>query len=281
MKLVQQNIEDITSSLSPLDTSWRDATAEAAIERICRIPQKLEYTRSDILELLTENFEIGLLVSRLFLKLSKDELETELTDALGAGGIGVKRFSREPELFADALDALQLREAMAETVNFPAEWSDILVERLRSTRGKAIRGQQRGRNLEDFVEQIVRDIFGVGGYETRCQFTGANGETAKCDFAIPARGQPRILIEVKGYGATGSKMTDVIGDLNTIIREKRHDTPLFFFTDGVTWKRRLSDLDKIVKMQNTGQIMRIYTTKMAADFREDLQTLKSELGLDL
>ena len=76
-------------------------------------------------------------------------------------------------------------------------------------------------------------------------------------------------------------MTDVIGDLNTIIREKRHDTPLFFFTDGVTWKRRLSDLDKIVKMQNTGQIMRIYTTKMAADFREDLQTLKSELGLDL
>jgi len=34
-----------------------------------------------------------------------------------------------------------------------------------------------------------------------------------------------ILIESKGYGAAGSKMTDVVGDANKIIEAKRPDTP--------------------------------------------------------
>ena len=71
------------------------------------------------------------------------------------------------------------------------------------------------------------------GHGLRCP--GQRSQPPKCDFAIPACRNPRILIEAKGYGATGSKMTDVIGDIKAIINTKRADTAFLLFTDGVTW----------------------------------------------
>ena len=166
---------------------------------------------------------------------------------------------------------------MAEEANRIPHWTDVLVERLRSGRGSAISGQRRGRDLEDFAEAIISKLFG-DKFQTRCTFTGPRG-TAKCDFAIPSKALPRILIESKAYGATGSKMTDVIGDIEKIISAKRPDTAFLFFTDGLTWKQRKSDLRKIVEYQNRGDIMRIYTHAMADQFEQDLKRLKDEYRL--
>ena len=58
------------------------------------------------------------------------------------------------------------------------------------------------------------------------------GLTAKCDVAIPNNERPRIVIESKAYGATGSKMDDVIGDIQKIIEVKRDDTSFLLLTDG-------------------------------------------------
>lgn len=145
---------------------------------------------------------------------------------------------------------------MATSINYEPVWSDILVERLRSGRESAISGQRRGRGLEDFAEAMVREVFG-DAYETRCTFSGADGKTAKCDVAMPHRSRPRIVIKVKGYGATGSKMTGIIGDLDAIIDAMRRDTYLLLVTDGRTWKSRLFGLKKIVERQNQGKIARI------------------------
>jgi hypothetical protein len=121
-------------------------------------------------------------------------------------------------------------------------------------------------------------VFGEN-YEVRCTFNGPRGTTAKCDFAIPSKTAARILVESKGYGATGSKMTDILGDIHTIIGAKRADTALLFFTDGLTWKERQSDLRKLVELQNNGDITRIYTYAMADQFERDLRQLKNEGGL--
>lgn len=138
-----------------------------------------------------------------------------------------------------------------------------MAERLKAGRGSAIKGQHRGRALEDFVEESVRRVYGSGNYDVRCSFLGRDGtSTAKCDFAIPARTNPSILIEVKAFGATGSKQTNVIGDARAIRDQKRHDTTLIVVTDGVTWHARTSDLKELVKMQNAGDIYRIYTKNM-------------------
>lgn len=279
MEIIDQTVEEVVESLSPLDVDWMDPTAAAAIAKLAAIEVKPSYDRSDIVELLDDNFKHGILCCRLFLRLSDDTMDAVLSSELGSGGIGIKRYQSNPDQYLSALERLGLLQAMAETINYQPVWSDILVERLRSGRGSAIQGQKRGRGLEDFAEAIVKEVFGENNYEVRCSFNGADGKTGKCDIAIPDRLKPRIIVEVKGYAATGSKMTDIIGDLDAIIDAKRHDTALLFVTDGTTWKARLSDLKKIVQRQNQGKITRIYTTKMAAQLTDDLNALKNELRI--
>ena len=74
-------------------------------------------------------------------------------------------------------------------------------------------------------------------------------------------------------------MTDMLGGIRTIIAAKRPGTALLFFTDGLTWKERKSDLRKIVEFQNNGDSTRIYTYAMAGQFEKDLGQLKLEYGL--
>ena len=281
MRVIQQDFDQIIDSLSPLEADWMDDTAEAIMNRIAGVPIKPEYGRDDIAALTEaeggDAFQVSKFCIGLFLGFSKDKLEIELTDRLGPGGTGIKRYQRDREAYLDVLEELGLRDAMTATVNTKPVWSDILKERLRSGRGSAIQGQQRGRELEDFTEEIIKEVFG-SDYEPRCSFQGVNG-LAKCDFAIPNKAQPFILIESKGYGETGSKMSDIIGDVDAIIGAKRHDASLLIITDGLTWKARANDLRKIIQRQNDGLITRIYTKKMCDQFKADLKTLKAEYGI--
>ena len=123
-------------------------------------------------------------------------------------------------------------------------------------------------------------IFGKGQYDARCQFVGATGaSTEKADFAIPSKDDPGILIEAKAYGATGSKQTDVLGDITHIVNNKRDDTHFLLVTDGITWRKRINDLRKLVALQKQGKITRIYTQSMADQLKADLKQLKKEYEL--
>jgi hypothetical protein len=74
-------------------------------------------------------------------------------------------------------------------------------------------------------------------------------------------------------------MSDVLGDIRAIIEAKRTDTWFLLFTDGLTWRQRQSDLQRIVGHQNRSDIYRIYTQAMAEQFEADLHQLKAECGL--
>lgn len=278
MEFLSQNIVDILESLRHLDVEWKDDTARRVIKEIEELPIKSTYYIEDVKKILDTDFDDGLLICRLFLGLSKDQFTGLLKDALKEGGTGVTTYRKNPDYFWEALLSLGILEAMADQTNRTPKWSDVLIERLRSGRGSAISGQRRGRGVEDFAEAIVKKVF-AEKYSKRCNFTGPKNKTAKCDFAIPSKAAPRILIEAKGYGATGSKMTDIIGDIVKIIEAKRPDTAFLFFTDGLIWKQRQSDLKKIVDYQNDGGITRIYTYGMADKFETDLMLLKQEYGL--
>ena len=277
MEFIAQELDGIVDSLKALTVDWKDETASRVIGRLKKFPVKKAYAIADVKVLLDENFDDGILMLRLFLGFSKDQFVSVLRGIREEKGIGVKSYRANPESFVEDLLSTGLLEAMAEEANRKPHWSDTLVERLRSGRGSAISGQKRGRGVEDFAEGIVKKVFG-SKFDMRCTFTGPK-EKAKCDFAIPSKRAPRIVIESKGYGATGSKMSDIIGDIEQIMRAKRPDTALLFFTDGLTWKQRKSDLRKIVQFQNNGDITRIYTYAMAEQFETDLRQLKSEYGL--
>ena len=284
MRLVRQRFDDIIATLSPLEAEWMDDTAAAIMERVRSVPDKPAFDRSDVARLMAAtsggSFQVSKFCAGLFLGLSKDALEVELKNRLGASGTGtgIKSYQKDRESYLDALEALGLPDAMMRLVNSKPVWSDLLEERLRSGRGSAIQGQRRGRALEDFAEEVIQEVF-EDAYVPRCTFQGVTDSTAKCDFAIPGRTEPLILVEAKGYGATGSKMSDIIGDLDAIIGVKRSDASLLLVTDGLTWKARANDMRKIVERQNDGRIARIYTKRMRDRFHADLLILKEDYGL--
>jgi hypothetical protein len=278
MQVIAQDIKTLLDSLRDLKVDWQDDTAKRVITSLEAIPIKPAYTVRDVEGWLNTNFDDGLLICRLFLGLSKDQFTILLRDELKDIPAGVTGYKANKAGFLDALLRLGLLDVMAVTANRASRWSDVLVERLRSGRGSAISGQQRGRGVEDFVESVVKNVFGTN-YAARVTFTGQRGHTAKCDIAIPSKNQPRIVIEAKAYGATGSKQTDVLGDILKIIEAKRQDTAFLFFTDGLTWRNRQSDLQKIIDFQNAGDIMRIYTYAMEPQLAADLRQLKKEYQL--
>jgi hypothetical protein len=275
MERRRQTFDEIISNLSRIESAWKDDHAKAVMQLLDGIKEKSAYTSDDLRRLLDENHEAGITLIRLFLDLSKDELVGSVP------ALGSTAYRREPEAFLQALISLGILEKMREAVGTPVTWRDVLVERLKTGRGSAIKAQVRGRFLEDKTEEIVKEVFGIGHYNARCRFVGADGqEDEKADFAIPSKQDPRILLEVKAYGATGSKQTDILGDMARIVDKKRHDTTLLFVTDGITWKLRANDLRRLIDMQNQGKIARIYTSKMFPDLRQDLLRLRSEYGLD-
>jgi hypothetical protein len=280
MRRYVQSLPEILASLSRIDASWRDAHAEAVIQAVSALPQKAQYTADDIRTLLERDFIAALTVAQLALDVSKDEFRDILATALGPGGIGIKRYRKDADAFILGLSQIGLLEKLGLLANSPASWRDLLIERLKTGRGSAIKGQSRGRSLEDLTERIVKGVFSDIGYDTRCRFLGAGGtSTEKADFAIPSKQEPRILIEAKAYGATGSKQTDILGDISRIVQQKRHDTHLLLVTDGSTWRARLNDLRKLIQLQNTGQIARIYTQSMANELEADLVQLRLDHAL--
>ena len=285
----RQSVDELLGQLSPLKADWQDDVARRITERLEALPVKRLYDESDLLTIIkngkddekvnSADLEDAFLIIRTFLGLSGDTFRGVAGDAFGAGGFGLKRFKANHSDYIAKLVDMGVLEAMMTEINRPLKWTDTLFERLRSGRGSAISGQRRGRAAEDFAEDIIRKVFGPSGYETRATFTGKNNKPAKCDFAVPSKALPRIVIESKGFAATGSKMTDVLGDVGKIIDAKRSDTTFLMFTDGLTWRARKSDLGKLVEYQNQGDIARIYTQAMAAEFEADLVTLRGECGL--
>ena len=272
MKRYMQTSEEIASSLSDLIAGWED-------DHFRKVKWTLEFLQFQsrppveiILELLETDFDSGMTIIRLILEFSKDEFKVKLKDLLGDGGVGVTRFRSDRESFVSAILKAGFSEKSNELLSAKITWQDLLLERLKYGRGSAIKGQTRARDLENLVEDAIRVVF-IQQYDVRCSFTGPGGEE-KTDFAIPSKEHPRILIEVKAYGATGSKQTDIIGDIGKIIRVKRSDTNLLLVTDGITWKERMSDLKKLVQYQNAGDITRIYTKSMISDLSSDLKQLK-------
>lgn len=278
MKRTQQTTGEILASLRPLDVNWQDEAALKVIDYLHAMPLRTTYSQDDIRAFMDDNFNDGLLICRLFLGLSKEQFIPLLTKQLGSGGTGILRYQKDKAAFIAALVNMGVSDKMGEYVNRKVHWTDVLVERLRAGRGSATSGMKHGRDMENFVETFVRNVFG-SEFHLRCNFTGLDGKPAKCDFAVPGKDQPKIIIEVKGFASTEAKVTDVIGDIEKIIKAKCHDTVLLFFTDGTTWNQRPSDLAKIIKLQNEGFIARVYTLAMAEQFEQDLRTLKAEFDL--
>ena len=156
------------------------------------------------------------------------------------------------------------------------QWSvaDLLEDRYKQGRGRAIAGITRGSFLEKEVASILRTV--GAPFDSGVNYTGFKGLQAKCDFAIPDKASPLIVIECKGFEATGSKLTDVLGDVRKIIEAKTSQSFFFLVTDGRGWHRRTSDLQKLVDFHAHGQIDMIYTRQRIGELGLAVQRILKE-----
>ncbi|MEM7108105.1 MAG: DpnII family type II restriction endonuclease [Bacteroidota bacterium] len=261
-------------------TDWRDDFAQTFVDFLTDFNVRDSVTLKDLKSMLEANFEVGITLFRLVLEQSKDEFKETLKALFydNPSGYGKTAFKESPDHYVRTLESYGLIRSFNSLMSRNYTWKEVVQERLKMGRGSAIKGQKRGKNLEDFVETLVKQVFDE--FEVRKSFTGANGlSSAKADFCIPSTQHPSVVIEVKAYGATGSKQSDVIGDVKKIIDEKRSDTYFFLVTDGVTWTARMRDFERLIEYQNLGDIYRIYTQQMSSELLSDLRQIKQELNL--
>jgi hypothetical protein len=268
MKFDQISLKQLLAEITELPAGWLDEKGQAVLLRIEESVANLRALRrpveaADLAQELAKDRNF-LDVSRLFLGMSQDLLTNAISDVLVKDNqtrvtwTQIERLQKtNPERLAEILVQLGATEVIND--HLQKQWTvvDILTERYRLGRGRAVAGQLRGRSVEDEIEAGLKVI--PVTYGKRSTYTGFKGRTAKCDFAIPSAQNPKIVIEAKGFEATGSKQTDVLGDVLKIIEAKAPHTYFFVVTDGRGWHNRSSDLEKLVNFHIEGQIDMIFT----------------------
>jgi DpnII restriction endonuclease len=138
------------------------------------------------------------------------------------------------------------------------------------TQGRAVAKQaaESGRKLEDQVEHVIK---GVGlTFVSRKSFTAKGGLGVSSDFCIPNRDNAVIVVAVKTFGSTGSKLTAAYDELNRMATSRRTSQYIFGIVDGVGWYRRAPDLRKIYKLWADDDIEGVYTESTLDRFRDAL-----------
>ncbi|MDK2782136.1 MAG: hypothetical protein PWR13_1164 [Archaeoglobi archaeon] len=211
------------------------------------------------------------------LGLSQDEFLNELLyyANLPLGTSFETARKRAPEFAKEIASTLINDMGIKDIANFELfrewEYHEVLIERYKFMRGRAVKGQKRGRSLEDDVQELL-DYLALP-YVRGGNFTTSKG-SAKADFSVPSNNNPAVIIEVKGYEATGSKLTDVLGDILKILQAKEKWQKFYFVTDGIGWFRRISDLEHIVELCNQGKIDMIFTRRTLNKLGEELKSLR-------
>ena len=277
MKFTKLTLGEILLELEELPSSWMDETARDLVESIDETLTNLGKGKPTLEDLTREfsrqpNF---LDICRLFFGHGQETVAhmiCERLDCKSTSFVNLRKLSyREPEKMAGIMIDLELPVLIQEYAMKKWTTKDILVERYKMSRGRAIAGQSRGRGLEDEVQKVLNER-GIP-YQRGVTFTGQRGNTAKCDFCIPTKDHPKIVLEAKGFEATGSKLTDFLGDILKIGQAKEYQMYFFVVTDGRGWHNRQSDLKKLVKFHDDGLVDMIYTRARLHDLADHTKHL--------
>lgn len=275
MEFPQIALQSLLGELAELQSDWLDETGAKVIAHIGTVIPKLRAfaaaPTADEMAAMLKDERAFLDVCRLFMGVSQEIAAHQISAHLpppAPSWTGLRRLARrDPHTLAHALVSLGLPAKIYADVHKPWTTEEVLTDRYKMSRGRATAGQARGRSLEVKVEEILRNVV---PFDSRVTFTGRRGITAKCDIAIPTRDHPKIVIEAKGFEATGSKLTDFLGDIRKIIDAKESRTYFFVVTDGRGWMHRTSDLQHVINHQHLKDIDMIYTSARLAQLAQDV-----------
>lgn len=210
--------------------------------------------------------------------LGQEQLKNQLRHRLGTQG-WVTLAKKAPDQLIDFLDSqFNVVDALQEEMSRSWTYSDVILERHLWSKKSGAQSVGRGKSVEDEVESLVESL-GLQ-YKMRTRFIGRGGETAPCDLAIPSGGdQSMIVIGMKGFNSTGSKLTDAVVEIEKMASVRLPRQFVYAVIDGIGWLSRQSDLKRIFTLWETQAIDGLYTLKHLSLLKEELQLAASRLGL--
>lgn len=277
--MTQTTFDEFVASLAPLDASDpAESKRELEIRAATNALEALDVVDADSLaELIREKPEwfpvLGLVVG-----LSQEGLKRQLAYRTGSDA-WISRAKQDPAALIAVLDTeeFKLIEQLDAQRLVTYTLGDVLVARA-GTRGRAVKATSTGRILEDLVEDLIKRV--RLPYQPRTRFEGAGGRDAPCDFAIPQGGaSAQIVVAVKGYGSTGSKVTTSVDEIRIMSQVRRPTQFVFAVCDGIGWLGRKADLRRIFTMASGGEIDGLYSLATFTEFEEDLLAAARRLGL--
>jgi hypothetical protein len=269
-------IASLTNLAVPTDPTVvtpEGAVIGAAADALAALGQ---ITRTSLAELIREHPEyvpaLGYAVG-----LSREGLKNALKHHVDTSG-WVKLAQENPQdiisMLDDEYDLVRLVETQRHR---DYEFGDVLIARA-GTRATATAAGRRGRRVEDEIEQVVHDL-GLP-CEMRTRFVGRANEDAPADLAIPAGGaSAQIVVAAKAFNSTGSKLTDSVGEVEAMARVRRPTQFVMAAFDGIGWKNRRSDLQRLYDLWADGSIDGMYTLSTLDRFRIDIEAAARRLGL--
>jgi len=200
--------------------------------------------------------------------LSQERFRTWLTWRFATGAWVKLGRSRAAELVG-ALDSdFDLIGLLRDQLDREWTWADVLA-RIMAPKQQAGDSVQQGRNLEDAVEEKLREL--KLPYVTRTSFVGRANQTAPADFVIPTGAQALIAVAVKWFDSTGSKLTDARREIEEMVKIKQPRQYIFAVVDGQGWVRRQSDLRRVHALWVDGEIDGLYPRGELDAFAADLR----------
>lgn len=215
-------------------------------------------------------------VLALAVGLTQERMKNVLRDHFGTSGIKTLAQTVPRDLVAWLDVEFDLYRSLTVQRHKVYEFGDILVARAGS-RVRAKTAGASGRKVEDEIEAIAVDI-GLT-VETRTKFTGRNGRKAPCDLLVVDGGVQHIAVAAKGFDSTGSKLTDAVREIEEMADVRLPRQYIMAVIDGIGWKSRKADLQRIHNLWETGQIDGMYTLATLEDFRRDLEEAATLRGL--
>lgn len=273
------NFEDYVQALGPVRrvVDTEDAASRALIQQAADALISLDVVDRESLASLVHEHPDWVPTLGLVTGLSQEGLKNLLKHKLDTSG-WVTLARRRPKELIQTLDeecalVAELQAQRGRTYTF----GDVLVARgsSRQSAGTAIAG---GRAVEDAIEKVVIEL-GLP-YQLRTRFKGRSSRDAPCDIAIPSGGDhAKIVCAAKGFDSTGSKLTDAVREIESMAEVRLPSQFVFAVVDGIGWKNRRRDLERIFDLLSSRSIDGLYTLALLDRFAADLDAAATRFDI--
>ncbi|KGP75245.1 hypothetical protein JT05_11710 [Desulfosporosinus sp. Tol-M] len=209
--------------------------------------------------------------------LGQEQLKNQLRRLMGTTGWVTLARNNSTQLIEVLDQEFDLVNHLTKDINKTWALEDVLLERHLWSHRPGAQSVGQGRKVENEVEEIAKKL--DLPYTMRTQFEGRSGETAPCDLAIPNGSDALIVVAMKGFNSTGSKLSDAVKEIEKMARVKYAKQFVFVVIDGIGWLSRQADLKRIFELWQKREIDGLYSLKYLDQFSIDLRDAAVRLSL--